>query len=261
MTVLPFTLVFLNGAKNLSHLYSLSHDHISSKMSKNLLDCSLRSTSVWSCSRLCGSLSLPRLLLQLTSLESMLSKISLVRRSTSKLRDTCTQILTWNCFFTRSAWNRCWVKVVLPIPPGPSTGRTVRPSRLPLKEVGDLGAQWLHLRHERLDSLGHDGSIEELRINRGAATARQGRGQRATAFTDGVAGVEDGTTDEPVDLVVVGRLMGAFDVVADAVVVDLVEDVVGVLGELAELLQELRQRRVVGDIPALRLVQQALRVE
>ncbi|BAT09720.1 Os10g0125600, partial [Oryza sativa Japonica Group] len=59
MTVLPLALVFLNGAKNLSHLYSLSHGHISSKMSKNLLDCSLRSTSVWSCSRLCGSLSLP----------------------------------------------------------------------------------------------------------------------------------------------------------------------------------------------------------
>lgn len=55
-----------------------------------------------------------------------------------------------------------------------------------------------------------------------------------------MAGVEDGTTDEaPVDdLVVVGRLVGAFDVVADAVVVDLVEDVVGVLGEVAELPQE-----------------------
>lgn len=56
--------------------------------------------------------------------------------------------------------------------------------------------------------------------------------------------------------------MGAFDVVADAVVlVDLVEDVVGVLGEVAELPQELRQRRAVDDVPALRLVQQALRVE
>uniref|UniRef100_A0A0D3HAS5 Uncharacterized protein n=2 Tax=Oryza barthii TaxID=65489 RepID=A0A0D3HAS5_9ORYZ len=128
MTVLPFTIVFLNGAKNLSHLYSLSHDHISSRTSKNLLDCSICSSCIWSCSRLCGSsILLIRPCLPLNSPAIRLLKISLVRRSTSKLRDTCTQILTWKCFLTLTAW--CWVKVVLPLPPGPSTGRTVRPSR------------------------------------------------------------------------------------------------------------------------------------
>lgn len=132
---------------------------------------------------------------------------------------------------------------------------------LKLKEVGDLGAQWLHLRHQRLHPLALDGSIEEFRFHRtwsggggrdDDVAARQGGGQGATAFTEGVAGVGGEPADEPA---------AASDLVADAVVVHLVEDVVGVLGEVGELQEKAGQLRAVGDVPALRLVQQALRVE